>query len=88
MQNTNHFQHFINSLFSGEHALMRKSMPHFGPNMLFMDKVSNLKTKKVGDQHSELMPEVMILVKDKDFLNYLLVKKFQSKFQLSFINKK
>ena len=63
-------------------------MPHFGQNMLFMDKVSNSEIKKVGDQHSELIPEVMILVKDKDFLNYLLVKKFQSRFQLPLINKK
>ena len=54
-------------------------MPHFGQNMLFMDKVSNSETQKVGDRHLELMPEIMILVKGKDFSHCLLVQQFQSK---------
>ena len=67
------------SPFSGEHALMRKSMQHFGQNMLFMDKVSNSETKKKGDQASELMPEVMILAKGKDFSHCLLATQLQSR---------
>ena len=47
---------------------MRIFLPHFGQNMLFMDKVSNSETQMVTtDQSSELIPGDIILVEGKDF---------------------
>ena len=54
---------------------MRKSMQHFGQNMLFMDKVSNSETQMVTtDPSSELIPGDIILVEGKDFSNCLMEK--------------
>ena len=54
---------------------MRNFLPHFGQNMLFMDKVSNSETQMVTtDQSSELIPGDIILVEGKDFSNCLMEK--------------
>ena len=54
---------------------MRIFLPHFGQNMLFMDKVSNSETQMVTtDQSSELIPGDIILVEGKDFSNCLMEK--------------
>ena len=69
----------VRSLFSGERALMRKYMPHFGQNMLFMDKVLNSETQNVARINSELMLGIIILAVDKDFLHCLQAQQLASR---------